>query len=307
MTTLKKILFFADGATGEQSALAHSILLAAHHEASLTVIDVVAEVASNDLRLEATMKKLQKSLIDERKTALEEMLKGVDQTPLAEPIAILVLPGKDYIEIIRAIIMRPFDLLVKSANKHNVLSATLFGDTDLNLLRKCPCPVWIIKPQQKSGIHQVLAAVDLAETPDTRQLAGDVMKLAASVASQEQAQLHVMNAWEPTYQPQLRGRIESKEFDEMMQAIKDSSSQQLHNVAAHAAPMTPAEYVIDGKPEDAIVELVKSKKIDLLVMGTMSRSGIPGLLIGNTAEKVLHNVDCSVLTMKPREFKSPVE
>jgi universal stress protein E len=81
----------------------------------------------------------------------------------------------------------------------------------------------------------------------------------------------------------------------------------LHRLAAHAAPMSPQEYVIDGKPEDAIIELVNAQKIDLLVMGTMSRGGIPGLLIGNTAEKVLYHADCSVLTLKPAGFKSPVE
>jgi universal stress protein E len=43
-----------------------------------------------------------------------------------------------------------------------------------------------------------------------------------------------------------------------------------------------------------------------LVMGTMSRGGIPGLLIGNTAEKVLYRANCSVLTLKPDGFKSPV-
>jgi universal stress protein E len=307
MKVLKRILFFADGAKGEKNALAHSIILAAHHGAALTVIDVVAEVASNDVRLESTMKKLQKSLINERKTALQEMLKQIDQTPLKKTIRLLVLPGKDYIEVIRTVIKKPFDLLIKSANKHNVLSATLFGDTDLNLLRKCPCPVWIIKPQRKKAINHVLAAVDLTDAPETQQLASHVVTLSASVAAQESAQLHVMNAWQPPSSPHLRSRIARKDFAKMMQTIKDTSGEQLHTLAAHAAPMAPQEYVVDGRPEDAIIELVNAQKIDLLVMGTMSRGGIPGLLIGNTAEKVLYHVDCSVLTLKPAGFKSPVE
>jgi nucleotide-binding universal stress UspA family protein len=307
MKKLKKILFFADDAKGEKSALTHSIVLAAHHGASLTVIDVVAEVGSNDVRLESTMKKLQKSLIEERKTALKTILEQIDQTALKAPIKLLVLSGKDYIEIIRAVIKKSFDMLIKSANKHNMLSATLFGDTDLNLLRKCPCPIWIIKPQRKKTIHRVLAAVDLTETLETQLLACKVVELATSVAAQEKAKLQIMNAWQPPSTHQLRGRIERKEFDAMMQSIKDTSSEQLHTLAARAAPTTPAEHVVDGKPEDAIIALVNNNKIDLLVMGTMSRGGIPGFLIGNTAEKVLYHVDCSVLTLKPDGFRSPVE
>ncbi|MFT4820620.1 MAG: universal stress protein E [Candidatus Pseudothioglobus sp.] len=306
MKTLKEILFFADGAEGEKYALTQCIELAAHHGASLTVVDVVAEVESNDVRLETTMKKLQNSLIDERKTALQSLLDLCDQQTLSSSIKILVLPGKDYIEIIRAVISTPFDLVIKSTNQHNVVSATLFGDTDLNLLRKCPCPIWIIKPQTEKKIYNVLAAIDLTESFETRQLACQVVELAANVAAQENAQLLVMNAWQPPSMPHFSSRLEGKAFDEMMQAIKDTSTEQLHTLAAHAAPATPAEYLVDGKAEDAIIGLVNSNEIDLLVMGTMSRGGIPGLLIGNTAEKVLYRANCSVLTLKPDGFKSPV-
>jgi nucleotide-binding universal stress UspA family protein len=46
--------------------------------------------------------------------------------------------------------------------------------------------------------------------------------------------------------------------------------------------------------------------IDLLVMGTVCRTGISGFLIGNTAEEVLNQIDCSVLTVKPEGFVTPV-
>ena len=56
-----------------------------------------------------------------------------------------------------------------------------------------------------------------------------------------------------------------------------------------------------------IPELALAKAIDLIVMGTVSRAGIAGLLIGNTAEKVLQQVDCSMLTVKPEGFVTPVK
>lgn len=43
------------------------------------------------------------------------------------------------------------------------------------------------------------------------------------------------------------------------------------------------------------------------IMGTVGRTGIPGFLIGNTAETVLRQVACSVLAVKPTGFVTPVQ
>jgi len=55
-----------------------------------------------------------------------------------------------------------------------------------------------------------------------------------------------------------------------------------------------------------IPKLAQTKGIELIVMGTVCRTGVAGLIIGNTAENVLRQVDCSVLTVKPEGFVSPV-
>jgi nucleotide-binding universal stress UspA family protein len=51
---------------------------------------------------------------------------------------------------------------------------------------------------------------------------------------------------------------------------------------------------------------VVAEVIDLVVMGTVARAGIAGMLIGNTAERVLRKLPCSVLTVKPDVFVSLV-
>jgi len=55
-----------------------------------------------------------------------------------------------------------------------------------------------------------------------------------------------------------------------------------------------------------IPELVKHKDIDLIVMGTIGRTGIPGMIMGNTAERLLDRVECSILAIKPEGYISPV-
>jgi nucleotide-binding universal stress UspA family protein len=66
-------------------------------------------------------------------------------------------------------------------------------------------------------------------------------------------------------------------------------------------------HLIKGNASEVILGFVQSNEIDLLVMGTVARTGIPGLIIGNTAETVFSQVSCSILTIKPSGFKSPVK
>ncbi|MBD0319672.1 MAG: universal stress protein [Gemmatimonadetes bacterium] len=68
--------------------------------------------------------------------------------------------------------------------------------------------------------------------------------------------------------------------------------------------------LLSGRPATALIEEVVSdyvvaEGVDLVVMGTVARRGIAGLLIGNTAERVLRRLPCSVLAVKPEEFAGP--
>jgi universal stress protein E len=65
--------------------------------------------------------------------------------------------------------------------------------------------------------------------------------------------------------------------------------------------------LVEGEPERAISQFVDKNGVDLVVMGTVARSGIAGLVMGNTAERVLQRLRGSVLAIKPPGFVSPVE
>jgi nucleotide-binding universal stress UspA family protein len=65
--------------------------------------------------------------------------------------------------------------------------------------------------------------------------------------------------------------------------------------------------LVEGEPERAISHFVDRNGVDLVVMGTVARSGIPGVVMGNTAERVLQRLHGSVLAVKPPGFVSPVE
>ena len=56
-----------------------------------------------------------------------------------------------------------------------------------------------------------------------------------------------------------------------------------------------------------IRSVVEQVEADLLVMGTVCRTNVAGFLIGNTAESVVGDVDCSLLALKPEGFVTPVD
>jgi len=66
-------------------------------------------------------------------------------------------------------------------------------------------------------------------------------------------------------------------------------------------------YMLKGEAGRLILALAKAREVELIVMGTVSRTGLTGFLIGNTAEKVLRQADCSVLVVKPDKFVTPVK
>ena len=63
---------------------------------------------------------------------------------------------------------------------------------------------------------------------------------------------------------------------------------------------------VSGTINDEIMKVVTSIDPHLLAMGSLARRDIAGILIVYTAEKVFRLVGCSILTVKPENFQSPI-
>ena len=70
--------------------------------------------------------------------------------------------------------------------------------------------------------------------------------------------------------------------------------------------LKPQTHLVKGRARKEIPELAKRIEADLVVMGTVGRTGVPGFIVGNTAEMILAQIDCSVLAIKPPGFVTPV-
>ena len=65
-------------------------------------------------------------------------------------------------------------------------------------------------------------------------------------------------------------------------------------------------HVVDGPADEAILKAINDFQIDLVVMGTSARSGFTNLVLGNTAERLISHMKCSVIAVKPHDFVCPV-
>jgi nucleotide-binding universal stress UspA family protein len=222
-----------------------------------------------------------------------------------------VLLGTPFIEVIKAVVSHGYDLVIKSARCSDGLSDRLLGSTDLHLLRKCPCPVWVDRPGATAQYEQVLAAVD-PMTPSHDNCAALVMDLATSLAQRESAQVNVVHAWKINGESMLRDgrfRLSQTEFDLLLDLTETRHRECLQDLLQNYGISTDDEtvHLIKGEASTAIHQVSDSLNVDLIVMGTLGRSGFPGLFIGNTAEEVLQNTQASILAVKPPSFVSPVK
>ena len=206
--------------------------------------------------------------------------------------------GKSWIELIRQVVQNEHDLIVAGTRHRGAWQGFLMGSTGTKLLRNCPCPVWITQPQSERKTMSILVAHDLRPVGDL------AMELGCSMARLQNAQLHVIHAADyPEFNYMFPATISAKRT----QAYRDEAERHIHAQLAAADVCPPAKlHFVTEPPDLAIMNCVEQHAIDLLVMGTVGRTGISGFITGNTAERLLPQIPCSLLAVKPPGFVSPV-
>ena len=289
MKRFRNILFIADQDEGLQVPLERAIALARSNEARLTVMDVTPDTGLADYFTQAYGIDLNEQLRERRLQSLDALI----QPYLQEDAVIYtkVETGTAFLEIIGAVHRNGHDLVMKVAEHSSGLARTLFGSTDMHLLRKCPCPVWI-HPSTASGQYQrIVAAVDPFDD-ESGELQKLILGLATSLAEREQAELDILHAWQLPGESMLRngrGRIADRDLESMLKLREQHHSNGLNELLSHHDLDTASEnvHLIKGPPAQVIGDFASAKSADLIVMGTIGRTGVPGLIIGNTAEDVL--------------------
>jgi len=304
MQRFTNILFIYDPVTTSGSAFERALKLAQIDSAKMTVLSVTKETPR-------TLPEIQRDFIRIQELQINAFINRFQLTGV--DIRTKVLTGTPFLEIIKEVRGSDHDLVIKSADGSSRITAMLFGSTDMHLFRKCPCPIWIIKPSRKKHLARIIAAVDPDPAEEANiELNARILDLAESIASREGSELHIVHAWEMPHEKMLRngrGRYPVAEIDRMVRSLRKQHKQWLNDlIAKYDFKGLPVHvHLLKGEPGDTITSLAKRKKAELIVMGTVVRTGIPGFFIGNTAEKTLSSVNCSVLAVKPISFITPVD
>ena len=308
MNRFKNILFLADRDEGLSASLDRAVDIANTNHARLTVMDVTAEIGIADYIKRVYSVDLNEQLREQRMQFLERLTQ--QYTEKGVPVYTKVASGTPFIEVVRAVQRNAHDLVIKVAEHDSGLVSSLFGSTDMHLMRKCPCPVWIDRAGDESSYQRILAAVDPFDD-ESGNLQRLIMDLATSLAEREHATLDVLHVWEVPGAFMLangRARIPRAELDLLHKDTETSHREALDVLLSAYGLGTGSGNVqlLNGRPAKIISAFAREREHDLIVMGTLGRAGIAGLFIGNTAEDVLREAQTAVLTVKPDGFVTPV-
>jgi nucleotide-binding universal stress UspA family protein len=227
------------------------------------------------------------------------------------PVDGKMLYGTPFLEIIREVLRNAHDLVMITAEGRRGLRRRPFGSTAMHLMRKCPCPVWVVRPTQPERYTRILAAVDPTSSDEGPYAVNvKIMDLATALAQRQQCELIIVHTWTFPAEHSLRSgyAVASVELDAWIRKARDLRRRRLTELLRPypLQDLRSQVYMLKGKPGQLIPELAAKQEVGLIVMGTVSRTGVAGLLIGNTAERILRQVGCSVLTVKPDGFVTPV-
>lgn len=319
MKNFDNILYVADMSVDQRAAIERAVSLAENNQARLTLIDVVPLDPSRGQRLanKFDSKKIQASIQNSRLKALQSLLGDYQDSV---HILMEVTFGRTFIEAIRTVLRNGHDLVIKPAESPK-WTACLFGSEDMHLLRKCPCPVWLTKPGEKSNYENIVAAIDFDASDSesvTQTINQNILELASSLSLSDFAALHLVHAWDapeagfielwadnPDIASSSLIEGEAERHSSGMEILRQS----LHEILGQETYeyLKPRFHMPQGNPKIMIPELARQVQADLVVMGTVGRAGVSGLFIGNTAESILEQLDCSVLAIKPPGFETPVK
>jgi len=317
----QKILIVIDPAQTD-APIASALALAKAHDAALEAIICVEPV--HDLSILARLAgvapdQMLSDAVSRAKARGQDVLARI---ALGHDIPVTVRVGKAYLEIIHHVAETGCDFVIKTAEPLLGVDRFLYTSTDQHLLRKCPCAVWLqmpTTPTTRPTSGRVIAAVDVdisdADEPETlKELNRRVIDAACTIAGPKNKVI-VLHAWDTVGEGVVwafgnsgDARVAANRYvNEVLRLRQRAVKDLMDEVAADEAPrprLVPK--LVRGAAETVVRDQCHALGADVVVMGTVARTGLSGVFIGNTAENIINSLDCAILAVKPAGFISPL-
>lgn len=302
------LLVVLDPNQEEQKALSRALHLARLQPARLTVFLSIYDFAYEMTTMLSgeEREQMRQSLVADREQWIQECLEKFDVSQHRIEICVQ-WHHRPFEAIIRKAIESDCDLIVKGTRKHDTLHSVIFTPTDWHLLRKAPCPVLLVKDREWPQHGSVLAAVNAGSDSEVHQTLNErITKAAGYISKKLNSHLHLVNCY-PGAPAAIA--VEIPEFDthQYQVSVREHHELALAEVARKVDVEFTGLHLHEGMPDNEIPKVAKELDAELVVLGTIGRTGITAALLGNTAEHVIEQLDCDLLAIKPEGFRSPLD
>lgn len=297
---MKRMLILSPPEDRSGRALTLGTAIAERFGADVDVLRVL-EDDQNSATLEAKTHEgasLRDVLLDAETESLEAAIQPLRAT--SREVNLEVEWGVPWESVTSRVEERGIDLVVKPAGGLSRSGNVFFGSTALHLFRRCPCPVWVVGESAQLP-ERILAAVDPTNEPHRRRLAERVLHWAEEIADWTCSSVDIASAWSTPGSDRVRTLLDGTELDRLRnQSLETVTSEFDDLLRTRREPVDPSRlHLVEGKPTDVLPTIAEQSGTDLIVMGTLSQPDRAGDLLGATAETIVRQVRCSVLTVPP--------
>lgn len=312
METYQNILVVIDPTTNEQKALNRAIDLASkinHNSANPTKVNAFLSIFDFSYEMTTILSSeerdvMRQSMIKNKEIWLQDLINELNTD--IEINCQVVWHNRPFESIIEQVIKQGYDLVIKGTHQHDKFKSVIFTPTDWHILRKCPCPVLLVKEHEWPSNGNIIAAVNVgSDEAEHHSLNAKITEKAKQLAQLIQANVHLVNSFPGT---PVNIAIEIPEFN----STEYNDTMFKHHEQAMIAHANQFDisvvntHVKEGLPETVIEQVAAKLDAELVILGTIGRTGISAALIGNTAEHVIDLLNCDVLALKPDGYISPL-
>lgn len=225
-----------------------------------------------------------------RERGLEVASGILDKRPIADGIVHVALDrGPRYV--------------VKATQYHSEAERAILLDTDWQLIRNCPFPLWLVKPRPLAEKPVIIAAVDPLHSDDGQALDDAIIEHGKALAGRAGGELHLLHAYQPMSGVGAAVRLNFKpvrlSVDDISRKMEKEHRARLEALAGKHGIDVGRTHQLPGSPRDLLPYVARDWKADVVVMGALARGR---KAIGRTAERVLDHLPCDVLILQVPEL-----
>lgn len=312
MITPQKILCIVDPTAETHPVVERAAWLAQHTGASIELrICFYDQILSGGRVFDSrSLQRARAELIEAQQESLEEIVKDLTGAGLTSAASVAWdHPLHD--AIVRSAIDADADFVMKDTHRHDDFALSTLTNTDWNLIRTCPIPLWLVKPGSKMSPLKIIAAVDPTNEHDKpAELDDRIVQLSNAIAKEADAELHLFHV---VHRPSTLVRtspdtVESTFlFDSDVIARRRAFHRRSFDELADKHDVADdCRHFMDGNVHEVLPNLATDLNAGLVVMGAVARNRLKRIFIGSTAERTLDRLPADLLIVKPSGFETPV-